>query len=262
MAARRTRAVAAYCAAGDPHARPRRFVWIFGGAGAPSCSRRVVRTATPTRRRPNQRCATDSHPRRRPRRQASRRSKDRPSRSRPRRQPPVATCPGRADPPGAKTFKEGADARRLVKAGKLLTVDKRLPEEPLVLKPTDEVGKYGGNWRMALPGPTSRTWSATTTITSCTGMPRSSRWCRTLPKAGRSRRRQDHRPETAQGHEVVGRRAVHRRRHHVLVRGPVPERRPEPVQGVVHASAAAGQIAKVDDTSRLQVRPAVLRSSI
>ena len=33
---------------------------------------------------------------------------------------------------------------------------KRLPEQPLVLKPTDEIGKYGGNWRMAFTGPADK----------------------------------------------------------------------------------------------------------
>ena len=40
----------------------------------------------------------------------------------------------------------------LVKAGKLPAVDKRLPENPLVVKPTEKIGKYGGTWRTALKG--------------------------------------------------------------------------------------------------------------
>ncbi len=39
----------------------------------------------------------------------------------------------------------------LVKAGKLPSVDKRLPPSPLVIKPIAEVGKYGGTIRTAIP---------------------------------------------------------------------------------------------------------------
>lgn len=35
----------------------------------------------------------------------------------------------------------------LVKAGKLPAVAQRLPEKPLVVKPQDAIGKYGGEWR-------------------------------------------------------------------------------------------------------------------
>src|SRR6476659_8494493 len=35
----------------------------------------------------------------------------------------------------------------LVKAGKLPPVEQRIPEEPLVVKPQGETGKYGGMWR-------------------------------------------------------------------------------------------------------------------
>ena len=52
-----------------------------------------------------------------------------------------------------KQFKESPQTAQLAKDGKLPPVEKRLPEEPLVLKPTSEVGKYGGNWRMAFTGP-------------------------------------------------------------------------------------------------------------
>jgi peptide/nickel transport system substrate-binding protein len=41
----------------------------------------------------------------------------------------------------------------LVKAGKLPPVEQRVPEEPLVIKPVHEVGKYGGTWRRAFTGP-------------------------------------------------------------------------------------------------------------
>jgi peptide/nickel transport system substrate-binding protein len=41
----------------------------------------------------------------------------------------------------------------LVKAGKLPPVEQRVPEEPLVIKPLETIGKYGGIWRRAFTGP-------------------------------------------------------------------------------------------------------------
>jgi peptide/nickel transport system substrate-binding protein len=41
----------------------------------------------------------------------------------------------------------------LVKAGKLPPVEQRVPEEPLVIKPVHEIGKYGGTWRRGFTGP-------------------------------------------------------------------------------------------------------------
>ena len=54
-----------------------------------------------------------------------------------------------------KSFKEAPMLDAQVKAGKLPTVDKRLPEpsQLLVIKPLNEIGKYGGNWRRAFTGP-------------------------------------------------------------------------------------------------------------
>jgi peptide/nickel transport system substrate-binding protein len=40
----------------------------------------------------------------------------------------------------------------LVKAGKLPPVEQRLPEEPLVVKPLQGIGKYGGTWRRGFTG--------------------------------------------------------------------------------------------------------------
>jgi peptide/nickel transport system substrate-binding protein len=55
-----------------------------------------------------------------------------------------------------KQFKEAPVLAELVKSGKLPPVAQRLPEEPLVLQPTNETGKYGGNWRMAFTGPADK----------------------------------------------------------------------------------------------------------
>lgn len=49
-------------------------------------------------------------------------------------------------------FGEAPMLADLVKAGKLPPVEQRLPEEPLVYKPVDEIGKYGGTWRRAFTG--------------------------------------------------------------------------------------------------------------
>lgn len=45
-------------------------------------------------------------------------------------------------------FKEAPVLAEQVKAGKLPPVDKRLPETPLIIDPVEEIGKYGGTWRM------------------------------------------------------------------------------------------------------------------
>ena len=42
--------------------------------------------------------------------------------------------------------KEAPGLAALVKDGKLLPLEKRLPKEPLVVEPTDRIGRYGGQW--------------------------------------------------------------------------------------------------------------------
>src|SRR5690606_39144880 len=44
----------------------------------------------------------------------------------------------------------------LVKAGKLPPVAERVPQDPLVLKPVHEIGKYGGTWRRGFTGPADK----------------------------------------------------------------------------------------------------------
>ena len=51
------------------------------------------------------------------------------------------------------TFKEAPMLAELVKAGKLPPVAERIGQDPLVLKPLHEIGKYGGTWRRAFTGP-------------------------------------------------------------------------------------------------------------
>jgi peptide/nickel transport system substrate-binding protein len=50
-------------------------------------------------------------------------------------------------------FKEAPQLAELVKAGKLPPVEQRLPAEPMVLKPLQEIGRYGGTWRRGFIGP-------------------------------------------------------------------------------------------------------------
>src|ERR1700754_81970 len=52
-----------------------------------------------------------------------------------------------------KKFNEAPMLAELVKAGKLPPVDQRVPAEPLVWQPLDQIGKYGGTWRRAFTGP-------------------------------------------------------------------------------------------------------------
>ena len=52
----------------------------------------------------------------------------------------------------AMKYKEAPALAALVKAGKLPSVEKRLPEHPLVV-PADEIGQYGGVWRRGFLGP-------------------------------------------------------------------------------------------------------------
>jgi peptide/nickel transport system substrate-binding protein len=63
--------------------------------------------------------------------------------------PEVVTDPAKAP----KTLKEAPQLAALVKAGKLPPVAERVGQDPLVIKPLHEIGKYGGNWRGGFTGP-------------------------------------------------------------------------------------------------------------
>jgi peptide/nickel transport system substrate-binding protein len=52
-----------------------------------------------------------------------------------------------------KKFSEAPMLAELVKAGKLPPVERRVPQEPLVIKPVQSIGKYGGTWRRGFTGP-------------------------------------------------------------------------------------------------------------
>jgi peptide/nickel transport system substrate-binding protein len=57
-------------------------------------------------------------------------------------------------------YKEAPALADLVKAGKLPAIDKRLPEKPRVITPTESTGKYGGTWHRAYKGLSDR-WGPT-----------------------------------------------------------------------------------------------------
>ena len=58
----------------------------------------------------------------------------------------------KAAPAAGGKYKEAPELAQLVRAGKLPPVDQRLPGEPLVLKPVEKVGKYGGSFRGVFNG--------------------------------------------------------------------------------------------------------------
>jgi len=49
-------------------------------------------------------------------------------------------------------FNEAPMLAELVKAGKIPPVEKRLPKEPAIVKPLEEIGQYGGTWKRAATG--------------------------------------------------------------------------------------------------------------
>ena len=52
-----------------------------------------------------------------------------------------------------KKLAEAPMLAEMVKGGKLPPVEKRVPEEPMVVKPLHSVGRYGGTWRRGFTGP-------------------------------------------------------------------------------------------------------------
>jgi peptide/nickel transport system substrate-binding protein len=65
--------------------------------------------------------------------------------------PEPKAAPAKAAAPAMK-YKEAPVLAALVKAGKLPALEKRLPDNPLVV-PGDEIGQYGGVWRRGFLGP-------------------------------------------------------------------------------------------------------------
>jgi len=58
-----------------------------------------------------------------------------------------------ASVPAESKYKEAPILADLVKAGKLPSVDERLPENPMVVDVVDSIGQYGGVWRRGFLGP-------------------------------------------------------------------------------------------------------------
>jgi peptide/nickel transport system substrate-binding protein len=52
-----------------------------------------------------------------------------------------------------RQFSEAPQLAESVKAGKLPPVAERIGQDPLVIKPVHEIGKYGGTWRRGFTGP-------------------------------------------------------------------------------------------------------------
>src|SRR5437868_6774106 len=50
------------------------------------------------------------------------------------------------------SFGEAPALAQQVRDGKLPPVEQRLPENPLVVQPIEEIGQYGGTWRLAFTG--------------------------------------------------------------------------------------------------------------
>ena len=49
---------------------------------------------------------------------------------------------------GQGMYNEAPALAEMVAAGELPPVDERLPAEPLVIEPVEEVGQYGGTWHL------------------------------------------------------------------------------------------------------------------
>src|SRR4051794_13858610 len=57
------------------------------------------------------------------------------------------------DPAGGLDAQESPALAALVRAGKLPPLAQRLPEKPLVVKPYEQPGYYGGTWKMMVDNP-------------------------------------------------------------------------------------------------------------
>jgi len=66
---------------------------------------------------------------------------------------PAQAAPTLAPAAAPAKFTEAPMLADRVKAGQLPAVDKRLPASPQVVQPTQQVGRYGGTWRIAWTGP-------------------------------------------------------------------------------------------------------------
>ena len=122
-------------------------------------------------------------------------------------------------------FSEAPMLAELVKRGSCRRWSSGSPKEPLVIKPVHEIGGTGGPGGGASRAPaTARTATASCPRTSsCSGNTPEPRSARASPRVAARRRREVGDPLPPEGSQVVGRKALHRRRLHVLVRGHLPE---------------------------------------
>lgn len=58
----------------------------------------------------------------------------------------------------AQQYNEAPELAARVAAGELPPVEERLPVEPVVVEPVEQVGQYGGTWRTALLGGQDNSW--------------------------------------------------------------------------------------------------------
>ncbi|MCB0065027.1 MAG: ABC transporter substrate-binding protein, partial [Caldilineaceae bacterium] len=61
--------------------------------------------------------------------------------------PAAAESESSAEPAATGAYQESPMLAEKVASGELPPVDERLPQEPLVLEPVEEIGQYGGTWR-------------------------------------------------------------------------------------------------------------------
>jgi peptide/nickel transport system substrate-binding protein len=66
-------------------------------------------------------------------------------------EPGGAAAPA-APAPSGTGYREAPILAERVQAGELPPIDERLPEDPLILTPIEEIGQYGGTWRRAFKG--------------------------------------------------------------------------------------------------------------
>jgi peptide/nickel transport system substrate-binding protein len=62
----------------------------------------------------------------------------------------------------AESVGEAPMLAELVASGELEALEERLPADPLVVQPLDQVGVYGGTWETAIKGPGDETWLSRT----------------------------------------------------------------------------------------------------
>jgi hypothetical protein len=113
-----------------------------------------------------------------------------------------------------KKFAEAPMLADLVKQGKLPPVDKRVPDEPMVVKPLQGIGRRMVQGAPRLHGPGRRRERQPHRLHGqdpLLGLHRDEDHALCCARVEAERRRQVRHHLAAQGHEVVGRCAVHRR---------------------------------------------------